>query len=96
MDAEPAPDPAPDPTTSRTSHDVVVAFLDALQALDVDAASALMAPDISYRNVPFPAVRGPRATVAMLRSFLVLAKGCLLYTSPSPRDRSLTRMPSSA
>ena len=22
--------------------------------------------------------------------------GCLLYTSPSPRDRSLTRMPSSA
>ena len=52
-----------------------MAFLDALQALDVDAASALMAPDISYRNVPFPAVRGPRATVAMLRSFLVLAKG---------------------
>ena len=24
------------------------------------------------------------------------AKGCLLYTSPSPRDRSLSRMPSSA
>ena len=26
----------------------------------------------------------------------VLGKGCLLYTSPSPRDRSLSRMPSSA
>ena len=25
-----------------------------------------------------------------------LAKACLLYTSPSPRDRSLSRMPSSA
>ena len=25
-----------------------------------------------------------------------LYKGCLLYTSPSPRDRSLSRMPSSA
>ena len=25
-----------------------------------------------------------------------LAKFCLLYTSPSPRDRSLSRMPSSA
>ena len=25
-----------------------------------------------------------------------LAKTCLLYTSPSPRDRSLSRMPSSA
>ena len=24
------------------------------------------------------------------------ASGCLLYTSPSPRDRSLSRMPSSA
>ena len=25
-----------------------------------------------------------------------LVNGCLLYTSPSPRDRSLSRMPSSA
>ena len=25
-----------------------------------------------------------------------IACGCLLYTSPSPRDRSLSRMPSSA
>ena len=31
-------------------------------------------------------------------SIVTLAKfyGCLLYTSPSPRDRSLSRMPSSA
>ena len=27
---------------------------------------------------------------------LTAIKGCLLYTSPSPRDRSLSRMPSSA
>ncbi|CZS03183.1 hypothetical protein CDFC105_81339 [Clostridioides difficile] len=27
---------------------------------------------------------------------LVLAIGCLLYTSPSPRDLSTSRMPSSA
>ena len=26
----------------------------------------------------------------------VLAEGCLLYTSPSPRDRTRSRMPSSA
>ena len=25
-----------------------------------------------------------------------VSKGCLLYTSPSPRDRTRTRMPSSA
>ena len=29
-------------------------------------------------------------------AFLVLFYTCLLYTSPSPRDRSLSRMPSSA
>ena len=27
---------------------------------------------------------------------IIKSKGCLLYTSPSPRDRSLSRMPSSA
>ena len=30
------------------------------------------------------------------RIFLEDDEGCLLYTSPSPRDRSLSRMPSSA
>ena len=29
-------------------------------------------------------------------TLLYLHGGCLLYTSPSPRDRSLSRMPSSA
>ena len=29
-------------------------------------------------------------------SFLVKAAACLLYTSPSPRDRQKSRMPSSA
>ena len=28
--------------------------------------------------------------------FMISAKGCLLYTSPSPRDRTRSRMPSSA
>ena len=27
---------------------------------------------------------------------LAMAQGCLLYTSPSPRDATLSRMPSSA
>ena len=27
---------------------------------------------------------------------MTVGEGCLLYTSPSPRDRSLSRMPSSA
>ena len=31
-----------------------------------------------------------------LNALRTLLKSCLLYTSPSPRDRSLSRMPSSA
>ena len=33
---------------------------------------------------------------AALEEALYLSNICLLYTSPSPRDRSLSRMPSSA
>ena len=32
----------------------------------------------------------------VLRNWMGLNKDCLLYTSPSPRDRLLSRMPSSA
>jgi len=38
---------------------------------------------------------GPVITVAVTSSYL-LVWGCLLYTSPSPRDRTTSRMPSSA
>ena len=31
-----------------------------------------------------------------IHTCIILANSCLLYTSPSPRDRSLSRMPSSA
>ena len=30
------------------------------------------------------------------QTFIVRDRDCLLYTSPSPRDRSVSRMPSSA
>ena len=40
------------------------------------------------------AVQGTDTSGAPLR--LGDAKGCLLYTSPSPRDRQKSRMPSSA
>ena len=32
----------------------------------------------------------------VMKRFRPRAKGCLLYTSPSPRDRTRSRMPSSA
>ena len=34
-------------------------------------------------------------TASTIKAF-ILAAFCLLYTSPSPRDRSVSRMPSSA
>ena len=37
-----------------------------------------------------------REAVDKVRTVEQLGTGCLLYTSPSPRDRSLSRMPSSA
>ena len=36
------------------------------------------------------------ALFLVTKQIAVLLTGCLLYTSPSPRDRSLSRMPSSA
>lgn len=38
--------------------DVVRDFLGALERLDVDAAAALLHPDVEYQNVPFPPARG--------------------------------------
>ena len=49
----------------------------------------------------FEAWHNPRATLAELQAFapqafLAVTSTCLLYTSPSPRDLSTSRMPSSA
>ena len=44
---------------------------------------------------PPPAAEQPRVTRPVWRGIYVLG-GCLLYTSPSPRDLSTSRMPSSA
>ena len=47
-----------------------------------EPTSVTEAADIYFQQVPFP------------RNLLVAT--CLLYTSPSPRDRTRSRMPSSA
>lgn len=52
------------PETEPTK--VVRAFLDALERLDVDAAVALLDPDVTYQNVPLPAARGVRAVSRQL------------------------------
>ena len=42
--------------------------------------------EVIYKGMP----------VGKVKSLVLDAKGCLLYTSPSPRDLSTSRMPSSA
>ena len=40
---------------------------------------------------------GAQGTVALLNEYFdIMVEACLLYTSPSPRDRTRSRMPSSA
>ena len=38
----------------------------------------------------------PHLLATVLESYILTTLGCLLYTSPSPRDRTRSRMPSSA
>ena len=56
-------------------------------------------PDISLAKSALdwePTVKLDEGLVKTIEYFDTLLKGCLLYTSPSPRDRTRSRMPSSA
>jgi limonene-1,2-epoxide hydrolase len=57
MTTLPAPEPAPT-STATESADVVVEFLRALAAYDVDAALDLVADDLVYSNVSLPTIYG--------------------------------------
>jgi len=51
-----------------TPSEVVVAFLEALEATDVDRAMELVSDDIVYQNVPLPAARGRAAFERQMRT----------------------------
>jgi limonene-1,2-epoxide hydrolase len=53
----------------------VTAFLAALERLDLDAALALAAADITYQNVPLRPARGIKAVEKQLRSMLRYCTG---------------------
>ena len=59
-----------------------------LIALMFAAALPTVAMAMPEGNGPMGPMDGPRHSEHM--------RGCLLYTSPSPRDRTRSRMPSSA
>ena len=57
--------PAPSPEIA-----VVLSFLKALEAHDVDLALTYLAPEVEYQNMPLPALRGPAGVARFLRPAL--------------------------
>ena len=49
-----------------------------------------------FRKAKNEITQGQMPEKQILDGFLILLGGCLLYTSPSPRDPTKSRMPSSA
>jgi limonene-1,2-epoxide hydrolase len=67
--AAPAPVSASDPDRDAADLAVVEALFAAFRAGDTEGALALMADDIVYQNVPFPADRGKPAVARTLHTF---------------------------
>jgi len=55
---------------ASTPSQVVTAFIEAIERLDVDAAVAMLAEDVSYENVPMNPIAGREGVRAALGSFL--------------------------
>ena len=72
--------------------DLVLAFSNSGETSEI----VTLLPSIKKINVPLIAVTARRNSTLSQQSDLTLDYGCLLYTSPSPRDRQKSRMPSSA
>ena len=64
--------------------------------LVIDDASSKMDGAVAHARKEMATIRTGRASSSFVEKLQVEAYGCLLYTSPSPRDATLSRMPSSA
>ena len=61
------------------------------EAITLDVSDVKASQEVILTNGPFDVLVNSAGSARLTPS-----KDCLLYTSPSPRDRSLSRMPSSA
>ena len=68
----------------------------ALSALDVDLVNVHAAGTGAMMSAALAGLTRPDGTRPLLIAVTQLTSTCLLYTSPSPRDGLLSRMPSSA
>ena len=69
-------------------------YSDALSEEAIDEIVKADIPDVSKHNLNYDGTRAIDGGAAEFRKGI--ASGCLLYTSPSPRDQRGSRMPSSA
>ena len=84
------------PVRTVVTSDVEMRF-DAMAACDVAiAASGTVSLELALAGVPMVIGYRLNPVTMMLVRRMVRVKYCLLYTSPSPRDGLLSRMPSSA
>ena len=70
--------------------------LEANATTTIDAHLRTAAVEVSDRRAPLDVVVALDRSGSMSGAKLALCQDCLLYTSPSPRDGLLSRMPSSA
>ena len=79
--------------SAQNAQDLVSAYASHIGA---DTRNILSEGDVSFGNIGF--TYNPSSQKIDVRSYIARArmKSCLLYTSPSPRDATLSRMPSSA
>ena len=79
----PAPESKPEPSTAKAPN---ISIVDDAYDGNIEAVKQHLAAgtDVNAKNE------------GMTPLHWVAYKGCLLYTSPSPRDRTRSRMPSSA
>ena len=56
-----------------SASDIVTGFIEAIERKDIDAACALLHPEVSYENMPMNPISGRDATKATLEAFLAPA-----------------------
>ena len=56
--------------TTANPAQVVDAFIEAIERMDIDAAVALLHPDVSYENMPMQPITGAEQVRATLGAFL--------------------------
>ena len=86
--------------SSSLKHYIIILMMMMAFSMPIQAQNVVI-NEINYRSVAsqqdieFVEIYNAESTAVNLSGWS-LTKGCLLYTSPSPRDLSTSRMPSSA